>query len=147
MRTLDWVDGAIELIDQTKLPQESEILRLETVSDLVAAIKRLSVRGAPALGVAGGYGVALAATIHDPTTDPDGFDAAVRSIREARPTAVNLARMVDRVAAMVAKDPAMAQTAALAEAGRIAEEELAASVAMGELGADLARELAVDRDG
>lgn len=147
MRTLDWVDGAIELIDQTKLPQETEILRLETVADLVAAIKRLSVRGAPALGVAGGYGVALAATIHDPATDPSGFDIAVRSIREARPTAVNLARMVDRVAEVVAADPANAAAIALAEAGRVAEEELAASIAMGDLGADLARELAPDRPG
>lgn len=147
MRTLDWVDGAIELIDQTKLPQETEILRLETVGDLVAAIKRLSVRGAPALGVAGGYGVALAASIHDPTTDPTGFDAAVRSIREARPTAVNLARMVDRVAQVVAADLANGCANALAEAGRVAEEELAASTAMGDLGADLARELATERDG
>jgi len=137
MRTLDWVDGAIELIDQTKLPQETDILRLETIPGLVAAIKRLSVRGAPALGVAGGYGVALAASIHDPRTEPDAFEAAVRSLREARPTAVNLARMVDRVAALTRQDPA----AALPEAGRIAEEELAASTAMGDLGADLARDL------
>ncbi len=137
MRTLDWVDGAIELIDQTKLPQETDILRLETIPDLVAAIKRLSVRGAPALGVAGGYGVALAASIHDPRHESEAFEAAVLSIREARPTAVNLAKMVDRVAALTRQDP----TKALAEAGRIAEEELAASTAMGDLGADLAREL------
>ncbi len=137
MRTLDWVDGAIELIDQTKLPQETDILRLETVPDLVAAIKRLSVRGTPALGVAGGYGVALAASIHDPRREPEAFEAAVASLREARPTAVNLARMVDRVAALTRQDP----SGALAEAASIAEEELAASTAMGELGADLAREL------
>lgn len=137
MRTLDWVDGAIELIDQTKLPQETDLLRIESIPDLVAAIKRLSVRGAPALGVAGGYGVALAASLHDPATDTEDFEAAVRSLREARPTAVNLARMVDRVAAVTRQD----RSQALVEAERIADEELAASTAMGELGADLAREL------
>ncbi len=137
MRTLDWVDGRIELIDQTQLPQELEILRIETVPDLVAAIERLSVRGAPALGVAGAYGVALAAASTDPAVDPDGFEAAVRSIREARPTAVNLARMVDRVAPIARRDPAEA----LAEAHRIRDEEVVASSAMGDLGADLVRQL------
>lgn len=137
MRTLDWVDGAIELVDQTKLPQEVEILRLTEVPDLVAAIKRLSVRGAPALGVAGAYGVALAATVHDPTSERAAFDEAVASIRDARPTAVNLARMVDRVAPLA--DGGV--DALLAEADRIRDEELAASVAMGERGADLVSEL------
>lgn len=136
MRTLDWVDGAIELIDQTKLPQDVDVLRLETVPDLVAAIKRLSVRGAPAIGVAGAYGVALAASIHPPATDRDAFDAAVHDIRTARPTAVNLAKMVDRTSALV--DGAGAGFAELlAEADRIRDEELQASIHMGELGADL----------
>ncbi len=141
MRTLRWSDGAIELIDQTRLPQEVVWLRLDTVDDLVAAIKRLSVRGAPAIGVAGGYGVALAARAHDPATDGAGFETAVESIRTARPTAVNLARMTDRVAAVARRDP----DAALAEAELIAEEERAASIAMGERGADLVAELAGDR--
>lgn len=138
MRTLDWVDGAVEMVDQTKLPQETVVLRIETIPDLVAAIKRLSVRGAPALGVAGGYGVVLAAQIHDPATDSAGFEAAVTDLRTARPTAVNLARMVDRVAEVARRD----QGQALAEANDIRDEELAASVAMGELGADLLQELA-----
>jgi len=50
MRTIDWVDGAIEIIDQTALPGELRILRLHTVPELVAAIQSLAVRGAPALG-------------------------------------------------------------------------------------------------
>lgn len=137
MRSLDWVDGAIEMVDQTKLPQETDILRIETVPDLVAAIKRLSVRGAPALGVAGAYGVVMAAGIHDPTTDRTAYDAAVTMIRNARPTAVNLAAMVDRVAPIAAED----QTAALTEAHLIRDEELQASIAMGDLGADLVSEL------
>ncbi len=147
MRTLDWVDDGIEMIDQTKLPQKTETLRVETVDDLVAAIKRLSIRGAPALGVAGAYGVAMAARLHDPGGDADRFEAAVERIRNARPTAVNLGAMVDRVAPIARVDP----SAALAEAHRIRDEELAASVAMGERGADLVEELVggsgADRDG
>ncbi len=140
MRTLDWVDGAIEMIDQTKLPQETVTLRVDNLADLVAAIKRLSVRGAPALGVAGGYGVALAARIHDPAQERAAFDAAVADIRSARPTAVNLAKMVDRVTPIAAVDPA----AGLAEAHRIRDEELEASLNMGLLGADLVQDLVQD---
>ncbi len=140
MRSLDWVDGAIEMVDQTKLPQVTETLRTETVPDLVAAIKRLSVRGAPAIGVAGAYGVAMAARIHDPSADRAGFDEAVSAIREARPTAVNLAKMVDRVAPIAVAD----QAAALAEAHKIRDEELQASIDMGELGADLIAEMLPD---
>ncbi len=138
MRTLAWVDGAIELIDQTKLPHQVETLRLDTVDGLVAAIQRLSVRGAPALGVAGAYGVALAASKNAPGSP--AFDADVTSLRTARPTAVNLARMVDRVAAV-----ATSTEAALEEARSIESEELMASVAMGNLGADLVAELVGDR--
>lgn len=140
LRTIAWVDGAIELLDQTLLPQQTETLHISTIDDLVDAIKRLSVRGAPALGVAGAYGVALAAQLHDPQTDADQFDAAVERIRTARPTAVNLAVMVDRVAPIARRSVADA----LAEATKVEAEEVAASTAMGELGADLAQELCGD---
>ena len=89
-RTIDWADGCVELIDQTRLPEELVVLRVEDVPTLVDAIRRLAVRGAPAIGVAGAFGVVLA------LREPD-YAAAVRSLRNARPTAVNLARMVDRV--------------------------------------------------
>lgn len=141
MRTLEWCDGSIEMIDQTKLPQEVVVLRIESVPDLVAAIVRLSVRGAPALGVAGAYGVVMAALRHPPGEDGEAFDAAVESLRNARPTAVNLASMVDRVAAVARQSPA----SGLAEADAIRDEELAASVVMGESGADLVAELVPSR--
>ena len=137
MRSLDWKDGVVEMVDQTKLPQVTDILRIETVADLVAAIQRLSVRGAPALGVAGAYGVVMAANAYPPATDRSSFDAAVASLREARPTAVNLARMVDRV------QPFALQSvdAALKEAHAIRDEELQASIEMGDRGADLVVDL------
>lgn len=135
-RSLDWIDGAVELVDQTKLPTSHETLRITGVADMVAAIKRLSVRGAPAIGVAGAFGVALAVS-----ENPDlgeSFHRAVDALRDARPTAVNLARMVDRTAALAEHG----FDRVLAEAKSIRDEELAASIAMGERGADLVTELA-----
>lgn len=142
MRTLDYADGVITMIDQTALPQDEVWLEIDKVADLVAAIKRLSVRGAPAIGVAGAYGIAMAARLHDPIADQAAFDAAVHAIREARPTAVNLAYTVDRVAPIARTNRAEAE----AEAHRIRDEELAASIAMGDLGADLVLELAATDD-
>ncbi len=135
MRTIDYADGIITLIDQTKLPQVEEMLEIDSVEDLVAAIKRLSVRGAPAIGVAGAYGVAMAARLHGSGTSR--FDEAVADIREARPTAVNLAYTVDRLRPLVGAGVAALE----AEAHAIRDEELAASIAMGDTGADLVLEL------
>ncbi len=133
MRTIDWVDGAIELIDQTRLPHSVEVRRVTDLDDLIADIQRLAVRGAPALGVAGALGVALLAS---------RFDAAkVRELapllRAARPTAVNLAWGVDQVLATLDSGP----EAALAHALEIRDDDIAACVSMGLLGADLVREL------
>ncbi len=135
LRTLDWVDSAIEMVDQTKLPGSLETLRIDNVADLVAAIRRLSVRGAPALGVAGAYGVALAVDGFG-TSGPE-LDEAIHSIRTARPTAVNLALMVDRVSPLCIEGV----DAVVAEAEVIRDEEINASWAMGRRGADLVSEL------
>ena len=135
MRTIDWVDGAIEIIDQTALPAELRMARLHTVPELVAAIRALAVRGAPALGVAGAFGVALAARLHG--DDPEALAAAVWDVEHARPTAVNLARGARRAAALL---PGGAD-AVLAEACVIRDEEIAASEAMAARGADLMVEL------
>ncbi len=135
MRTIDWVDGEIRLIDQTRLPDELVVLRITALDPLIDAIARLAVRGAPALGVAGGFGVALLATANP------GNDAAIQTgaarLRAARPTAVNLAWGVDRALARLPAGP----TAVLTEALRIRDEDIAACASMASLGADLAREL------
>jgi methylthioribose-1-phosphate isomerase len=135
MRTIDWVDGEIRLIDQTRLPDTLTVLRIRTPDALIDAIARLAVRGAPALGVAGGMGVALLAALHP------GDEAAVREgaarLRAARPTAVNLAWGVDRALAGLAHGPA----GVLAEALRIRDEDIAACASMAHLGAALVRDL------
>ncbi|HEY8450753.1 MAG: S-methyl-5-thioribose-1-phosphate isomerase [Micromonosporaceae bacterium] len=135
MRSIDWVDGAIEIIDQTRLPGEVVRRRLTTVAELVDAVQSLAVRGAPALGVAGALGVVLAAREHP--DDPVARDAAVWRIANARPTAVNLAAGTARAASRLADGPEAVLAAALA----VRDEEIAASAAMAARGADLVAEL------
>lgn len=132
--TIEWIEGEVRLIDQTLLPHEEKVLAITDPHEMVEAIRCLAVRGAPAIGVAGAYGVALAASRYG--SDTGDFAEAVQALREARPTAVNLARMVDRTAAFA--DQGFERI--LTEAHAIRAEELQASVSMGELGADLVLE-------
>lgn len=135
MRTVDWVDDAIGIIDQTALPWAERWLRLSTVDEVVAAMARLAVRGAPAIGVTGAFGVALAA--REFAGDPGGLAEAVRRLETARPTAVNLRRGVRRAAARIPEGA----DAVLAEALAVRDEEMASSAAMARLGADLVTDL------
>ena len=89
MRTIDWLDGRIRIIDQTRLPAELVTIDIDSVDDLVVHIRSLAVRGAMALGVAGAFGMALAADRATGDLDSALADAAERLI-DARPTAVNL---------------------------------------------------------
>ena len=134
MRTIDWDSDAIVIIDQTCLPCAEVYLRLDTVPDLVDAIRRLAVRGAMALGVAGAMGVALAA--QGAQAGEVDLDGAVRraadALRQARPTAVNLAWGIDRALSALPGGP----NAILAEALRVRDEDVTANKAIGERGAD-----------
>jgi methylthioribose-1-phosphate isomerase len=116
-RTIDWVDGAIVIIDQTALPADYRLLELRTVGELVDAIQRLAVRGAPALGAAGALGVALAAARSDGVRTDVEADAEL--IARARPTAVNLAWGVGRALAKLDQGP----EAVLAEALALLDED------------------------
>ena len=91
-----WFDGnAVGFVDQRLLPQVVERKLATSVDDVVNAIADLGVRGAPAIGIFGAYGIALAARLHG----GQHFTVAAERIRNARPTAVNLAWAVDRVLA------------------------------------------------
>ena len=118
MRTIDWQDGHVVAIDQTRLPGELVLLHIRTVEELIAAIQRLAIRGAPALGAAGALGAVLA----------DGDPDAAARVKAARPTAVNLAWGVERVLA----HPDDALTEALA----VLDEDVAANRALSRRGAD-----------
>jgi len=143
-RTIWWNGpaGSIGLVDQTLLPARYEAIACADVDALVEAIRVLRVRGAPALGVAGAYGVALAArTVAAPSFQ--GYLSRVREasgrVRSARPTAVNLAWGVDRVLAAIGDASTVdeVRSRTLVEAERIAEEDLAMCRALGAHGASL----------
>lgn len=154
MRTIDWIGeaggtgaaddlddacGVVEIIDQTALPDELRRVRLSTVDELIDAVRRLAVRGAPALGVAGALGVVLATQQYP--DDARRRAAAIEAVRTARPTAVNLARGVRRAADRLADGPA----AVLAEALRVRDEEIESSANQARLGADLIVEICGER--
>ncbi|HEX5495506.1 MAG TPA: S-methyl-5-thioribose-1-phosphate isomerase [Mycobacteriales bacterium] len=142
-RCIDWRDDAVLLLDQTVLPHQERWLRIDTVDGLVDAIARLAVRGAPALGVAGAFGVALAAREVGRAGPAGAVEAAARRVAEARPTAVNLSWGVDRALARLGAGA----EAVLAEARAVLAEEVSRCRAVGERGADLLLDLLATRPG
>ena len=141
LRVVEWdpAGPAVVLLDQRALPGRVEYLRTTTVAELGEAVRELAVRGAPCLGLAGAYGVALAAHRHG-----DDHDAVRREsawLAGVRPTAVPLRLGVERVLAHVADGPA----AVLAEAHAAAAQGSRANAAATTRAADVVEELACRR--
>lgn len=141
--TIAWIGdegGHLELLDQTRLPHDIAVLRLDSVDGVVDAIARLAVRGAPAIGVAAAYGLVIGLRRLLPTAT--AFVDTARSIASrltaARPTAVNLQWALDRCLAVARAQPQLA--AVWQEARRIQAEDIAAGLRMGQHGAPLVRE-------
>jgi methylthioribose-1-phosphate isomerase len=140
-RTLWWDDGAgvLGMIDQTLLPGEVAVLACATSVEVGEAIRRLQVRGAPAIGVAAAYGLALGAREAIAADDPQArLKEIAATLRATRPTAVNLGWALDRLLG-VASETSVTDLPErlLAEAHAVAEEDAAACRAMGRLGAEL----------
>jgi methylthioribose-1-phosphate isomerase len=140
MRTI-WPAGdgrSVEIIDQRLWPHELKIERLATLDAAATAIRTMQVRGAPLIGVAAAYGVALAMA-EDPSDR--GLDQALAALAATRPTAVNLVWALgemDRTLRRLPPSPRVA--AAFAQASEIAEADVAMSRAIGEHGAPLIAE-------
>ena len=142
--TIAWEEetASIIYIDQTLLPGRYEQMRCTTVEDLARAIRRLEIRGAPALGIAGAMGVALAAA-RSTEAGLDRFLAEVGRaadlLRSTRPTAVNLAWGIDRVARKIAMAASVgeAKAIAVAEANAVAEEDELVCRRLGAFGEEL----------
>jgi methylthioribose-1-phosphate isomerase len=124
LRPLVWAKGKLLLLDQTLLPHHERYLTCRTPAQVARAIKELRVRGAPLIGITAAYGMALA--------DGKGIARAAKVLAEARPTAVNLRAMVDRVLRVTE-----AGGDALTEARRIHAEDAAMCEAIGRNGARL----------
>src|SRR3989304_6019424 len=143
MRTIKWCNGTVLTVDQTKLPLEIVTLELTTVDQMAEAIKSLRIRGAPLLGAAAAFALALAA-YHSKAKRRENLlaaldDAAV-TIKATRPTAVNLFWAVDRVinkAKCCSGNVGDLKTLVVNEAQKIADEDAEANLAIGENGAEL----------
>ncbi len=145
MRTITWktADQCLTYIDQTRLPAEQVTVETQSVTRLADGIRRLEVRGAPALGVAGGYGVVLSCQTHQNKKAGTEFRDAIKTdaafLRATRPTAINLGWGIDRVlrTALRKDTPAAAYDAALKEAQVIEAEDIALCHQIGAYGASL----------
>jgi methylthioribose-1-phosphate isomerase len=130
-----WADaapGAVHIIDQSRLPHVFETRTIASAEAMAEAILAMRVRGAPLIGVAAAYGIALAA-LRDPRDD--AIARAAQELRATRPTAVNLAWAVGRMTALLAQlAPAERAAAAWAEAQAIADEDVALNEAIGRHG-------------
>ncbi|HEV2363829.1 MAG TPA: S-methyl-5-thioribose-1-phosphate isomerase [Caulobacteraceae bacterium] len=145
MRTIWDAASAVRIIDQTRLPHALVTAALTGLADAVRAIAEMQVRGAPLIGVTAAYGLALALR-EDPTDS--GLRRARAALAAARPTAVNLAWALERVAAAVAPlAPGDRAQAAFTEARVMAEEDIARCRAIGEHGAALIADLARVKSG
>ncbi|MDR2707996.1 MAG: S-methyl-5-thioribose-1-phosphate isomerase [Nitrososphaerota archaeon] len=144
MRMIKWENGAVFTPDQTRLPLEEVTLKLTTVEQMAEAIKSLQIRGAPLLGAAAAFGLALGAynskaqSVSELLAD---LDAVGVTIKEQRPTAVNLFWATDRVLNMAHAYGGFSvdelRAAVLVEAQRIADEDAAQNYAIGKYGAEI----------
>jgi methylthioribose-1-phosphate isomerase len=135
---LAWDGASLRILDQTRLPAEEVVLTLAGADDTAAAIRRLSVRGAPLIGVSAAYGLAMEVA-RTPTLAALERGAAV--LAGARPTARNLGWAVERVVTAALASPDAIAAAARAEAEAIHREDEAASAALARHGADALEEV------
>lgn len=144
VRTIQWLDGRVRIIDQTRLPTEVVYRDLTTPEEMIEAIRVMQIRGAPALGVAGAFGLALAAlriNAPDRETFLKELRPAAERIAQARPTAVNLSwavnRLMGKLQASHYREPEKMAGMLLAEAQRLLDEDIEANRALGRHGAEL----------
>ena len=141
--TVAWDDGAVVMIDQRRLPGEQVFVRCRQPREVAEAIRNMTIRGAPAIGVAAAFGLALAArgSKAQGAALAAEFERACGELAHTRPTAVNLFWAIDRMRrrfqAAAEMDGAALRQALLDEALAIQAEDLAACRRMGDLGAEL----------
>ncbi len=148
IKTIDWRDDTVVMIDQKRLPREERYLTCKTHGEVIAAINDLTIRGAPAIGIAAAKGVALGMQ-RSPVTSPsvfrETFDDLCRQFRKTRPTARNLFWAVERMKAYFSRifppdapfDAAFLRRSLADEARRILNEDIAINRRIGGFGAAL----------
>ncbi len=143
MRTIEWKDGTVVIVDQTKLPNEAVWVKIADYKAMASAIKEMKLRGAPLIGVAAAYGLALTAFHSKAQTRENllkALEASAEVLRKTRPTAVNLFWAIDRVlkkARETAGTKEALAEAVVAEAQKMADEDVEVNRRMGKHGAEL----------
>ena len=143
-KAIEWLGGGLRILDQSKLPHQQIFVDLDNYHDVVLAIKELKVRGAPAIGVAAAYGVALGAS-DIKTENKDEFliqlNQVIKTFAASRPTAVNLFQAIERMKKAARGDGiAEIKNSLVNEAKRIHQEEETATRQLSQLGAELIKD-------
>ena len=142
LRTVEWKDNAVVMVDQTKLPNELVFVTYKDYNDVANAIRNLVVRGAPAIGVSGAFGLALAALQSSATTKDElisDMENAKKILFETRPTAVNLAWGLEQIIEVAKKGttaPEIRESVVKA-AKQMAEDDIKINMTMGKHGSQL----------
>jgi methylthioribose-1-phosphate isomerase len=144
MRTIEWDDGVVKMIDQRKLPREVVIVELTDYRDVARAIKEMYIRGAPAIGAAAAFGLALCARTSKAKTRAEllaDLEEAAGTLLKTRPTAVNLSwgleRMLEKAREAEHTQVEQLVDALVVEAQRIADEDVEINKRMAAHGAEL----------
>jgi len=142
LRTVEWKDNKVRMIDQTKLPNEFVYVEYNDFNQVADAIRNLVVRGAPAIGVSGAFGLALASIQSDAENKDDlllYLEKAHEILLETRPTAVNLKWGLDQIMKIAQQGENIEQirSSVIDEAKRLAEEDVKINMSMGKHGSEL----------
>ena len=145
MKAIEWLGTGVKVLDQTQLPLKKAYLELKDHQDIASAIAELKIRGAPAIGIAGGYGLALGA-LKIKAQDADIFrrelEVVSRALSATRPTARNLFRALERMEKVAEKGTNVERIkqALVAEAIKIHQEEAEATLKLSQIGAELIKD-------
>jgi len=143
MRTIEWRDGTVMTIDQAQLPSEEVMIELKDCEQVALAIKEMKIRGAPLIGVAAAYGLALTAYRSEARNTEEflhELEASADLLRKTRPTAVNLFWAIDRIltkARHCSARPHLLRKIVIQEAEAIADEDVEINRRIGENGSQL----------
>jgi methylthioribose-1-phosphate isomerase len=146
MKTIEWKDGLVVTIDQTRLPTRTVLLKMKECDEVADAIRKMKIRGAPLLGVAAAYGLALTAYHSKAETKEQlirELEASAAALRKTRPTAVNLFWAIDRILKRAHETPGSSRDIAkviVDEAQKIAEEDAKVNRKIGEYGSALIKD-------
>ena len=142
LKTIEWRDNSVVMIDQTKLPNELLFITCTDYMQVVNAIKTLVIRGAPAIGVSGAFGLALAALQSNAATKEEmisDLEGAEKILFETRPTAVNLAWALEKImqVARSCGDVDEIKKTVVETAKQMADEDIKINMTMGKNGSKL----------